>query len=206
MKTPSTYVSAAPSRSRASNCRNALEPILTELHHARRQVVEEEASLEQARTHETAVREAQALAQALAEQVQKEAHVQIAGVVNRCLRAVFEDDAPGFRILFERKRGKTEATLAFVRGGQVLDDPLDQDCGGVVDVAALALRLTCLALARPRRRLLVVADEPLKNLNGEEYQERVAGMILSLARDLGVQFVFTSDDPWLKVGKVVELG
>lgn len=157
-----------------------------------------------ATAHARDARAALAVVQAVGQHTQELVHRQIARVVTRCLKAVYGKDAYEFRIRFERKRGKTDAVLEFVEDGKVMD-PLGESAGGQVDVAAFALRLACLLLVRPRLRKLLVLDEPFKHVNGEEYQGRVGGMLLDLAKEMKVQFVIVTDDDWLRIGKVVQL-
>jgi len=185
--------------------RRQLDRLLADRDHAARRAREEKARLKEARERVAFTQEAQRVVQEVAARVQQQAHDRIASVVSRCLAAVFGEDAYQFRIDFEQKRGRTEAKLVFVRGDLVLEDPTGESGGGQVDVAALALRLACLALSRPRKRLLLCLDEPMRNVNGEVYQERVGQLLLTLAEEMGVQFVVVSDDDWLKVGKVIEL-
>jgi DNA repair exonuclease SbcCD ATPase subunit len=145
---------------------------------------------------------AQEFLQRVAQSVQETAHEQIAGIVSRCLAAVF-DDPYEFRILFERKRGKTEARLVFIREGHEVD-PMTAAGGGVVDVAAFALKLACLLLTTPRPRKLLVLDEPFKHLSVEQ-TERVSEMLETLATDLGVQFIVVTHNKMLQAGKVIRL-
>lgn len=174
--------------------------------HTIAKVTEEETNLKQAKLRTQHANEAQRIVQQIAAQVQQLAHSQIAKVVTRCLKTVFQEDAFEFRIKFERRRGKTEAELLFVdRDGYEL--PSGEGVpGGVIDVAAFALRLACLMLSRPKKRLLLVADEPFKNVNGKVYQDRVGSLLLQLSEELGIQFIIVTDDPWLYIGKVIELG
>jgi hypothetical protein len=151
------------------------------------------------------IQEAQTIAQTIAQTLQQRAHDRIASVVTRCLNAVF-DDPYEFRIRFDRKRGKTEARLTFLRDGLELDDPLNEVGGGVIDVASLALRLACLLLSRPPLRRLIVLDEPFKNIRGEGNKARTREMILRLAEDLDIQFVINTDIPEYRLGTVVEVG
>ena len=71
-------------------------------------------------------KEAQIFLQGVARNVQEKAHHQIASIVTECLAAVF-DDPYEFKILFEEKRGKTEARLVLSRPARrrllVLDEP-----------------------------------------------------------------------------------
>lgn len=185
--------------------RRKIDALLADLRHQQRRVEEETEALTEAEAKVVDCLEAQKLVQTVAETVQRKAHERIAAVVTRCLRATFGKDAYEFKIKFEQKRGKTEAVLTFVRDGREIEEPTEAAGGGTVEVAALALRLACISLSRPRARKLLVMDEPLKNLNGTVYQERVARMLEALAEDTGFQFIFVSDDDWLQIGKVVEL-
>jgi hypothetical protein len=151
------------------------------------------------------VEEARGITQAIAEEMQKRAHDKIASVVTRCLEAVF-DDPYEFRIRFEQKRNKTEAVLEFVRDGEVLADPLNEVGGGVLDVAALALRLSCLRVSKPKRRHALILDEPFSFIRGKENQERTAKLLGALADELGVQVVLNTDIPTYKLGTIVDMG
>ena len=146
--------------------------------------------------------EAQQIIQVVAATIQEEAHDRIAGVVSRCLATVFEEPYE-FRIGFERARGRTEANLTFVRDGMTVN-PIDASGGGVVDVAAFALRLSCLMLSRPACRRVVVLDEPFKFVSADR-RGAVRAMLEQLTADLGVQFVMVTHIEELKCGHVVEV-
>lgn len=108
-----------------------------------------------------------------------------------------------FQIKFERKRGRTEASLRFLRRG--LDvDPLSASGGGMIDVAAFALRVACLMLHRPRLSRVVVIDEGFKFVSSQ-YRENVRSMLEGLAEDLGIQIVQVTHIEELETGKVIEL-
>lgn len=148
------------------------------------------------------LRKAQAIAQAVAAEVQSIAHKRIAEVVSRSLEVVF-DEPYKFKILFETKRGKTEARLVFERDGLELD-PLSAAGGGVVDVAAFALRLSCLLLTRPPLRRMLVLDEPFRFVSAC-YRPRVRDLLERLSQELGVQFVIVTHLDEFRIGTVVEL-
>ena len=150
---------------------------------------------------------ARAIVQEISKAVQQQVHSKISGIVNKCLSSVF-DDPYEFRITFDTKRGRTGATMEFVRDGIVLDDPLNQVGGGVIDVASLALRLACILLTKPRRRKLLVLDEPLKNVRGRDNRKKVKAMLEALTNELGVQVIINVDldsYPEFALGKIVEL-
>lgn len=162
---------------------------------------EKTAVLDAGRKLETA-QTAIAVCQQVAQTIQEIAHSKIADIVSRSLEAVF-DEPYTFRIQFEQKRGRTEAVLLFDRGGMLVD-PLTASGGGVVDVAAFALRLSCLLLSRPPLRRLVVLDEPFRFVSAE-YRGRVRDLLVSLATELDCQFVIVTHMKEMQAGKVIEL-
>ena len=191
----------------AGRHRGTVDALLFEHRRAAAAVEEETEGRERLRLLRQTITEARTIVQSIAQTIQQRLHRQVARVTTRCLNAVF--DAPyEFRIEFDRRRGKTEARLTFVRDGLRLDDPLNEVGGGVIDVAALALRLSAVLLSRPRRRRLLVLDEPLKNVRGVDNRERVRRMLLGLAEELGVQIFLNIDVdayPEFALGKVVEI-
>jgi DNA repair exonuclease SbcCD ATPase subunit len=159
--------------------------------------------LDAARTHYGASSEALAVAQSASQHIQTLAHDRIASLVSKCLKAVFGDAAYEFRILFDKKRGRTEARLVFARNGAEID-PTAAAGGGAVDVAAFALRLSCLMLHRPPLRKLLVLDEPFRCLS-EDYKPAARALLERLSAELGVQFVIVTHDKEFKIGTVVEV-
>jgi DNA repair exonuclease SbcCD ATPase subunit len=164
--------------------------------------ISEAAALKQAERTLERTQAAQEILQLVAQAVQQQAHEKLSAVVTKCLESVF-DDPYEFKIEFERKRGRTEASLRFVR--RELDaDPLSSTGGGVVDVAAFALRVACLMLHRPRLSKVVILDEPFKFVSAQ-YREGVRSMLEELAGDLGIQIIMVSHIEELETGKIIEL-
>jgi DNA repair exonuclease SbcCD ATPase subunit len=147
-------------------------------------------------------RRAQQIAQQVAQQIQNAAHSHIADMVSQCL-TVF-DQPYAFRVRFVRLRGRTEARLTLERDGLIIDDPLHSSGGGVVDVAAFALRLSCLVLQRPAPRRLLVLDEPFRFVS-RSYRTQLRDLLVTVARRLGVQVVLVTHDPLLEAEAVVRL-
>jgi DNA repair exonuclease SbcCD ATPase subunit len=145
---------------------------------------------------------AQVILQNISTTIQEQAHSKIGNVVSRCLETVF-DDPYEFEITFERKRGKTEAVLSFVRDGNHVH-PMSASGGGVVDVAAFALRLACLVLSIPHKRRTLILDEPFKFVS-KNYRHRVRQMMETLSREMDVQFIMVTHIPELECGKVVKI-
>lgn len=125
--------------------------------------------------------DAQAVIQNAAAEIQNTVHTEIAGAVSKCLSTVY-DEPYAFHIPFEKRRGKTEARLVFSRDGLEIVDPFDEVGGGVIDIAAFALRLACILRSYPQLRRTILLDEPFKHLDS------VAKPIaLKLIRELGKQ-------------------
>jgi hypothetical protein len=148
---------------------------------------------------------AQEVLTGLAEGVQRQVHDRISAFVTRCLSAVI-DDPIEFKVVFETRAGKTTARLAFYEGGEEID-PLLGAGGGAVDVAAFALRLACLLVARPPRRRLLVLDEPFKFVSDRgDYRDRVRDLLAALATELNFQFILVTHDRTFEIGKIIDLG
>lgn len=158
--------------------------------------------LESAKQKEIDADEAQVIVQSVAATVQEQAHAKIASVVSRCLEAVF-DEPYQFEIHFERKRGKTEARLVFVRNGCEFS-PMDSSGGGVLDVAAFALRVACLMLSIPAKRKTIILDEPFKFVS-IEYRERIREMIEMLSAEMQIQFIIVTHISEIVCGKIVKI-
>lgn len=174
----------------------------SQLEHLEKTVADNEEALAQSSRELVRAQEAQEILQSLAQAVQQKAHQRIAEVVSSCLSAVF-DDPYEFHIEFERKRGKTEARLRFKRWG--LDvDPMSSTGGGVVDVAAFALRVACLVMHRPRLRPFLALDEPFRFVSAQ-YRDNVRKMLESLSKDMGIQIVMVTHIEELATGQIVRL-
>ena len=158
-------------------------------------------AVSEARMH--ALQSARALCQCVAESVQASTHKQVAGLVRRCLDAVFGSGAFGFDIRFEQKRGRTEAKLLFTHDGNEID-PVEAGSGGAMEVAAFALRLACLTLSTPQPRRLLVLDEPFKAVS-QDNLPAVRELLEALAADTGTQILMVSHHEALRTGTVVTL-
>ena len=188
--------------SRLEQHRIEVDKCLAALNVARQRVQQEQTALESAEAKAVAYADALVLAQTVAQQVQQQAHARIADVVTRSLAAVF-DEPYVFKIKFERKRNRTEASLVFERQGLEVD-PMTAAGGGVIDVAAFALRLACLMLQRPAVRRLLVMDEPFRFVS-VNYRPRLRTLLDQLAREMDCQFIIVTHDPHLTLGTVIDL-
>ena len=76
--------------------------------------------------------------------------------------------------------------------------------GGVVDVAAFALRLSCLMLSKPPLRRLLVLDEPFKFVSAE-HRDRIQTLLRTLAEEMRIQILMVTHIEQLVTGDVLEL-
>lgn len=90
--------------------------------------------------------------------------------------------------------------MVFIRDGQEID-PMSASGGGVIDVAAFALRLACLLLATPRPRRLLVLDEPFRFVSAK-YRPKIRALLLQLSEELGVQIILVTHITELQIGTV----
>jgi len=184
--------------------REKVDELLSDLRVVERRCVDERQKLVAGEDSLIYIEEAQQAAQYVAEQVQQRAHKQIAGVVSRCLETVFDDDNYGFKVRFDKKRGRTEAILILTKDEHEVEDPLNGDSGAVCEMAGFALRLSCLVLAKPRLRKLLILDEPFKSMSAE-YWENTRLLLEGLSKDFGIQIIMVTHNPKLQTGKVIEL-
>jgi len=185
--------------------RKRVDQLVTKLEYCEITYRQEKFNLEQAQQLLIDTEEAQSITQQIAQAIQQQAHKRIAGVVSKCLEAVFTgEDRYGFKIHFDRKRGRTEARLVLTKNKHEIEDPLDFDSGGVCEVAAFALRQSCLVLSKPRLRKAILFDEPFKSVS-MDYLDNVRIMVDTLSEEFGVQFIIVTHLEALTTGKVIRL-
>lgn len=187
-----------------ADLRRRVDKRLAEYSFAARAAKEERAALTAAEGELAAAAHARQIIQAAAEAAQRSAHERVSGIVTEALKAVFGDSAYGFRLEFNRKRGKTEAVPVFYRGGHDYRPPFAVS-NGQQEVAGLALRAAAVLLSVPRPAPLIVLDEALTKVSAG-YRPRARAFVEGLAESLGVQFITVTHSPELAVGKVVKLG
>jgi DNA repair exonuclease SbcCD ATPase subunit len=136
--------------------------------------------------------------------VQNNVHKSITDIVTRCLRSVFGDSGYDVEMVFESKRGKVEASIQFKRDGYVYD-PMDSTSGGVKEVASFGFRLAAIMLSQPKRRRLMILDEPFSGVS-EEFKPSLVELLELLAKELEFQLFVVTHIEEFKVGKVIKLG
>lgn len=182
--------------SKLTDARSKLSKALCSYNAAKAALFTTEGILSEARKEQEAIFEAKAIVQSIGLECQETCQKQIAYVVSRCLKAVFGESALRFELVFETKRGQTEARGIFVdKEGNHLD-PLDSCGGGLLDVAAFGLRLACMMLSRPRPARVLVLDEPFKFVSSG-YRENLVALLAELSEEFGLQVILITHLPEL---------
>ena len=132
------------------------------------------------------------ICQTVAKLTQSELEIHISELVSLALEAVFP--RPYKLVLeFTLRRNRSEADLLLEDEDGNRVDPMDAVGGGVVDVAAYALRIALWSLKRPRPRAVMILDEPLRFLS-RDLQGRASTMIREIGSKLGIQHIIVSHE------------
>lgn len=138
---------------------------------------------------------AQQIIHIVAKATQQDLQYHISDIVSFALSSVF-DDPYAFVVEFVSRRNKIEADM-WLEKNECYLDPMSSTGGGVVDIVAMALRLSMWTLSEPKTRPILILDEPFRFLKGKEYPVRGAEMIQQFSRKLDVQVIMNSHDPEL---------
>jgi len=133
------------------------------------------------------IEQAQVVIQTVAQQTQEQLQYHIEDLVTKALEAVFPDPY-AFQLRFTLKRGKTEAEISLVKDGEAMS-PVSSTGGGVIDVAAFALRVALWALGNSDNTIIL--DEPFKHLSAA-FQPKAGEMMKELSEQLGLQFIMVT--------------
>lgn len=140
----------------------------------------------------------------LAVQCQTRCQAQISSIVTRCLETIFADTKYTFKLIFEEKRGQTEARCVLLDHAGNEYDPLDGTGGGVMDVVTFGLRLACLVLQRPAAEKVLILDEPMRFLS-KGYRTPMLALLEALASEMGIQFIIVTHFSEFQKGNIIEL-
>ena len=138
---------------------------------------------------------AQLILQESARLTQQHLQYRIGNLVTLAMESVF-DDPYHLELLFENARGKTQASIQFMRNGEYVS-PLDASGGGALDVACFGLQVSLWTLQNPKTRPVLFLDEPLKWLKGGGLPEKGAAMLQQISQKLGIQIIMVSHAPEL---------
>jgi len=125
---------------------------------------------------------------------QQQLQYHISDITSLALEAVFTDPYE-LVVEFVQRRNKTECDLLFQRDEQRVD-PISASGVGAIDVAAFALRIAAWSMQTPKRRNVIILDEPFRFLSAN-YQEEASKMIKELSTRLGIQFIIVTHETTL---------
>ena len=137
-----------------------------------------------------AFEDVQRLIQETAQEVQEGIRFHIQDLVQHALDAIFPDTYK-FLVGFTVSRGRTEARLLVEKGGNVMDDLMEDEGGTLVQIVAMALRIAAWTLA-PTDNVLIF-DEPGNQVSAQ-YKPIFAEIIRGLSQRLGIQILMVSHD------------
>lgn len=138
--------------------------------------------------------EAREILRSVGLETQKMLQYHISDIASLALGAVFLNP---YELIAEfiQRRNKTECDLYFSRNGDRMD-PLGASGGGSVDIAAFALRVASWSMQYPKRRNIIILDEPFKNLSVDK-QERASQMLKEVSSKLNLQFIIITHETTL---------
>jgi DNA repair exonuclease SbcCD ATPase subunit len=167
--------------------KNKIQRAKGQAEYIRQGILDASESIESKTKYLHSLEQAQLFLQKVAQDTQNQLRFHIRDIVQLCLDAIWPGEVL-FDVVFEIKRGKTEARLVFMVDDEEVD-PLDADGGGLVQVAAFALRIAVWTLGKTRNT--IVLDEPMNALSSDS-QPLAAEIVKELSDKLGIQFIIVT--------------
>lgn len=137
--------------------------------------------------------------QLAAEYARNKSKSTMESLVTNALGIVFPGDLK-FNIDTEEKGEKTEAyfTVSSTYGGEhiVKTEPQESRGGGIVDIIALALRVSLLETSRPVLNGPLILDEPAKHVS-QEYSHNVAEFLNLVVKTFERQVIMVTHNSYL---------
>ena len=125
---------------------------------------------------------------------QQSLQYHISDITSLALEAVFEDP---YELVaeFVQRRNRTECDLYFSREGERVE-PQEASGVGAMDVASFALRIASWSMQTPKRRNVIILDEPFKFLD-KARQPQASMMLKEISDRLGIQFIIITHESTL---------
>lgn len=153
-----------------------------------------EVKLSSARKMTVYIEQGLTILQGVAEATQDQLEYRVSELTTLALGTVFPQPYD-FGLSQSVQRGRSHYEPVFRRDGEEIA-PMLASGGGVVDVAAFALRLSLWSLAPHRSRAVFVLDEPFRFVS-TGLQGKVCELLHQLAGSLGVQFIIVTHEEQL---------
>lgn len=125
---------------------------------------------------------------------QQQLQYHIGDITSLALESVFPNPYQ-LELEFIQRRNKTECDIYFSKDDK-RTDPLSASGGGVVDIAAFALRIASWSLQKVRTRNLIILDEPMRFVS-EDLMDKASAMLKEVSQKLNIQFIVITHEPLL---------
>jgi len=135
---------------------------------------------------------AKVIIQTVAQKTQEQLEYRISELVTLAMKSIFPEPYE-MHLDFVKKRDKTEAEITFSKDGGEKINPMNASGGGVVDVAAFALRVTLWSLQNPKSRNVIILDEPFRFLS-TDLQPKAGELLKEISERLGIQFIIITHE------------
>ena len=161
----------------------------------RKQIAEMETKKAENAARREGLENAQAFLQGVAQNTQEQLKYHVEDIVQLALDTCFPERYQ-FSIAFEVSRGTTTAVMKFIdtESGQPID-PMNASGGGVVDLAAFALRIAAWTLEGNTDNVIIL-DEPMKFIS-RDLIIQAARVMKTLSEKLNLQFIVSTHIPEL---------
>jgi len=161
----------------------------------RKQIAEMETKKAENAARREGLENAQAFLQGVAQNTQEQLKYHVEDIVQLALDTCFPERYQ-FSIVFEVSRGTTTAVMKFIdtESGQPID-PMNASGGGVVDLAAFALRIAAWTLEGNTDNVIIL-DEPMKFIS-RDLIIQAARVMKTLSEKLNLQFIVSTHIPEL---------
>lgn len=130
--------------------------------------IETQKKLKEAKQKKKALEQASKFLQSIAKLTQQTVEEKLASIVTSALQTIFPEDNYEFKIKFVEKRNTTECQLLFIKDGEEYR-PLEDDAGGPIDIASLALLVAFIKLEN--KHPLILTDEPFKFVDRKKIKQ-----------------------------------
>ena len=119
-------------------------------------------------------------------------------IVTQALQMIFGSNYQ-FVTQFVERRNSVECDFYLQDNDGDLIKPVDSTGGGIVDVAAFALRIASWKLHHPKLDNVIILDEPFRYVDNER-QEQLIIVLQQLAKELRLQFIVVTHSEQLIEG------
>lgn len=126
----------------------------------------------------------------ISKETQKETKKRIESLITLAIRSVF-DEKYTFKMRFETKNNRVYAYPIVEEDGMEMDPEEDMG-GGIIDVISVALRIILWHMESPRKRNVLLIDEPFRFTG--KLVEKAGYMIKYLSENLVFQVIMLSHD------------